>query len=135
MTERLTYRLSFDVAVDSLSLHWPSFPDTPAGSQFVATLAAWDAEGEPVPTTGLTAPYSTALGLPFQYLTSAVHGRATQTTGVHATPITEFEVVLRAWGRGTAPTLPAELGPLVAQGTRHAAPVRSVTLIQEGIPA
>ncbi|GAA1327053.1 hypothetical protein GCM10009592_13490 [Brachybacterium rhamnosum] len=135
MTERLTYRLSFDIAVDSLSLQWPAFLDSDAGSQFIATLAAWDAAGDPVPTTDLKAPHSKALGLPFHYVTPALHGRATPTTDVHRTSISEFEVVLRAWGRGTPPELPAGIGLLVAQGTRRTAPVRSVTLLQEGVPA
>lgn len=134
MTEQLTYRLSFDIPVDSISLLWPRFPVPPAGSQYVVTYAAWDMTGEPIATPYLGAPVSNFLGLPFHYVTAHAHGHATPKVELKNSLASRFEIALRPWGRSTPRDLPAAVGPLVAQGSRHSMPPRSVALILEGDP-
>ena len=134
MTEQLTYRLSFDMPVDSISLLWPQFPELSTAGQYVVTYAAWDAAGEPIPSPSVGAPISKFLGLPFRYLTEHAHGQAAPKVELKDGPASRLEIVLRPWGRATPRELPSAIGPLVAQGARRSMPPRSVAIIQEGDP-
>ena len=134
MTEQLTYRLSFDIPVDSISLLWPRFPEPQADYQYVVTYAAWDTTGEPIPTSSFGAPLSNLLGFPFRYVTAHTHGHAASKVELKDRPVSRLEIVLRPWGRSTPRELPAAVGPLVAQGARRSSPPRSVAIIQEGDP-
>lgn len=135
MAERLKYRLSFSYAVESLQLLWPQFPEDNVDGHFVVTIAAWDASGEPLPSSALQAPFSDLLGLPFQYASPSPLGRATpsiQLTGARASTV---EVNILPWGRASGPSLPREIGPVVVQGSRGGTAHRTITQIREGARA
>lgn len=135
MTKSMTYSLSFGIEVDSLRLLWPNFPDFPVDARYVVTYAAWDSDGEPIPTSDIRASFSQALGMPFHYATVSPVGRSTPPATLQGRRATRVDIAIRTWGRNSPTSIPGGIGPLVAQGTRSTAPLRSVAIIQEGVPA
>lgn len=135
MAERLTYRLSFSYAIESLQLLWPQFTEDIVDCHFVVTIAAWDPSGEPLPSSALQAPFSDLLGLPFQYASPSPLGRATPNVQIIGAKASTAEVTILPWGRNSGLSLPREIGPVVAQGSRGGVAHRTITQIREGVRA
>lgn len=135
MTERIMYRLSFDVDVDAIELTWPTFPDLPNQAQYVTTFAATYLSGEPCPTDAINAPFSELLGLPFQYVRPGIVGHSTPPLDFSGGGISEIEVRLQPWGRGVNPNFTSGRFPLVVMGTRRSLPRRTITMIHQGVEA